>query len=52
MAQDDQVQASLDVGGDTDPATDTDDIQTVVVGTKRKRVGSTGPTPKYGFTSV
>ena len=41
MVHNDRVQASLDVGGDTDPATDTEDDRTVVTGTKRKGGKST-----------
>ena len=38
--------ASFDVGGDTDPATDTEETPTTM-GKKRKAGGSTGPAPKY-----
>jgi len=38
--RDDQAQASLDAGGDTDPATEAE--ETVTVGTKCKAGGSAG----------
>jgi len=35
-----ETQEALDAGGDTDPATDVEETQTLVVGTKRKATGS------------
>jgi hypothetical protein len=44
-AHDNKTEASFDAGGDTDPATDTDEIQ--IIGTKRKSVGSARSTSRY-----
>jgi len=40
--RDSQLQTPYDAGGDTDPATDTEETQTVTAGTKRKSTGLAG----------
>jgi len=41
------MQASQDAGGDTDLATDTEETQTAVTGTKRKSSGPASSVPRY-----
>lgn len=46
----DQTQGSPDAGADTDPATDTEEIQTVAFGAKRKAEGSAGSASRCVLT--